>query len=187
MRAPEPYTALSYYIHREFSNATMQRWYPYCSDSAMAFLEINSINRIAQRAFVQNNDGETYFCVWDFPDCPGHHCEVICWCMACEGIGAWGEYGPCDCIAHTFDYGLVIEPPDPFDDRYVFHKIPLATIWPYLNERERVDTYDVDPCFVYEVMPNAQEWYFRAREVINEADGKNASKNARRIRREKIG
>ena len=165
----EPYTALTSYIRSEFNrNTLMQRWFPYCSDSALIFLGINHIKRSAQRAFVNEND-QTYFCVWEFPDCPNHSCETICWCMACEGTGAWGEYGPCSCIAYNGHYyqNHEIEPPDPFDDRYAYHKIKLQDIWPHLSERERVDAYDVDPCFVYEIMPNADEWYYPAREIIN--------------------
>jgi hypothetical protein len=104
--------------------------------------------------------------------------------MACEGTGAWGQYGPCNCIAYSDQWNNYAAP-DPEDDRYVFTKISIATIWPHLDEREKVDAFDIDPCFVYGIMPNAQDWYFPARNAINELDGKNNAKNARRMRREK--
>lgn len=99
-------TALTWYIRKQFGDQQMQRWYRRCSDSAMAFIGINPVKRLAQRAFVQTESGDTFYCVWEFPDCPNHMCEGLCYCMSCEGYGAWGEYGPCNCIAYGDRYAL---------------------------------------------------------------------------------
>ena len=116
-----------------------------------------------------------------FPECPVSNCEeVLCYCMACQGSGAWGTYGPCDCIASTY-----FNERNPNDDRFEYFKIPVNLIWAHLDTREKIALYEVDPGFVFTVIPNAQNWYYPAKKALNDTEGVYAAKKARAIKREK--
>ena len=173
-------TALWQYVRKEFGkNVEMQRWYPYCSDSLTTYLGLDSVY-IAQRCFVQNENYETFICIWAFPDCPNDKCEGMCFCMACQGTGAWGPYGPCDCIASNY-----FDRRDPNDDRFSYFKIPINNVWNFLDTREKIAVYEVDPGFVFSIIPDAQNWYYPAKKELNDVEGVYASKKARAIKRQK--
>jgi hypothetical protein len=174
-------SALLQYVRKQFGKtAEMQRWYPYCSDSLMTHLGLDRHTYLAQRCLMQNEDYETFLCVWAFPDCPNHKCEVICYCMACEGSGAWGEYGPCDCIASNY-----FDRRDPNDDRFHYFKIPISNAWAHLDAREKIAVYELDPAFVFSLIPDAQNWYYPTKKELNDVEGVYDAKKSRAIKRQK--
>ena len=96
------------------------------------------------------------------------------------GIWSLGEYGPCDCIASTYFNERYSD-----DDRFTYFKIPINNVWNHLDAREKIAVYEVDPGFVFSIIPDAQNWYYPAKKELNDVEGVYASKKARAIKRQK--
>lgn len=184
IRQNTPPNPFDEWVRREFGpDSVLQKRQWFASDSILVHIGLETKNYCFNRGIVTDSDGNTFFCVWRFPDCPNVCYALGCVCdMPCMGDGPWGyDNGPCSDVvwdwwrsdAHALDF------------ESDFWKVPIATAWPHLDIREQLATYEVDPGFVYTIMTNAHDWYFAAKKQANEEDGVYREKHARRIRREK--
>ena len=188
-------TPLDNFINKNFGDDAMQkyekisdfssknsrffRYMYFCSDGVYTYLGIDPKSRVCHRAFAQDDDGNTFMCIWEFSECPSTACPLGCICDMCMGCGPWLD-GPCRCIIWE-------DKPSLTDDDFDFHKIPVNVAWNFIDTREKLAVYEVDPGFVYTKDSKAHDWYFQAKKEANEEDGVYREKHARRIRKEKKG
>jgi len=166
---------LEKFINENVGLGSMQKWQRFCSDGVYTHLGIDQKHRVCHRAFAQDDSGNTFMCIWEFSECPSTSCPLGCICDMCQGCGPWYE-GPCACVVWDNN---------PNDADFQFHKIPITVAWNFIDTREKLAVYEVDPGFVYAKNAKAHEWYFEEKKKANEDDGVYREKHARRIRREK--